>query len=122
MCHFNPEEWMHAFVAELPSLKETISPPEVKFSIIFLNALKYHVSIVQCNGLLDFVISLFKTKTSLFQFVYSMCAYNLSLVFFRVVEDMVQYVSTKNYELNAFFHKDFSQGCVVIGQGGMAVN
>ena len=35
MCHFNSEEWMQAFIVELPPMKETIPPPEVKFSIFF---------------------------------------------------------------------------------------
>lgn len=65
MCHFSSEERMQVFIAELPSLKETIPSPQVEFSIFSINVLKYHVSILHCNGLLDFVISLFKTKSSL---------------------------------------------------------
>ena len=35
MCRFNSEEWMEAFIPELPSVKETISPSEVNFCIFF---------------------------------------------------------------------------------------
>lgn len=90
MCHFNSKEWMQAFTAELPSTKETIPPPDIEFSIFSSSVLRYHMSILHCNGLLEFASSLFKTKNGLFQFIYSTRAHNVSLVFFRVIEGTVQ--------------------------------
>lgn len=70
--------------------KKQFPSSEVKFSLFSINIGKHYVSILCCIGLLYFVISLVKIKSSLFKCVYSMHSYNLNLVFFIVIEVMVQ--------------------------------
>lgn len=71
MCHFNSEEqicWATFY--------EWNNCTSGSFQCFFL--LKFHAPILHCHGWHDFVISLFKTKSSQFQLRYNMHFYYLS--------------------------------------------
>lgn len=84
----NSEEWMEA-VRGWATLYGRNSLCWWSQIFLLLNVLKDHMAFLHGNGLFSFVSSIFENKNSLFQFMYSMHAYDLCSVFWRFVGDFV---------------------------------